>query len=96
MPWRHFWGLEKGTHLPARPRGFKTPSLNKALAMIKPSAQISGMDPKSRAATCEKSRGASKSQINSGIGIFDYRAYTPIQVFKVQPQQKCDGGGGIP
>ena len=54
---------------PPPPQGYRTPSLTKASAMIRPSGEMSGIVPRSRAATCVKSRGASRSQINLGMGM---------------------------
>ena len=54
---------------PPPPQGFKTPSLTKARAMIKPYGEMFSMVPRSRTATCETSRGASRSQINSRMGM---------------------------
>ena len=65
-----FLGTGKRYPFGTPPReGLKTPSLTKARAMIRPSGEMSGMVPRSRAATCGKSRGACTSQINSGMGM---------------------------
>ena len=96
MPWWRSWEREKGIHLDPPPQqGFNTPSRTTAVAMISLSGEISGIAPRSRAAACEKSKGASTSHIKSGIGIWP-TSCTPIQNRRVQPTQKSNKRGGIP